>query len=68
VSQGEYINVKEKLSLEKKIIKNSSVSLSPTLNKNKKIKQKTHKLNLKVLKFISFLFVSPIFLSSIFSI
>ena len=47
--EGECINVEEGLSLEEKIVRYSSVSLSHTLDRNKKVKQhirkKTHKPN-----------------------
>jgi len=47
--EGEYINVKEGLSLEREIVRYSSVSLSPTLSRNEKVEQhirkKTHKPN-----------------------
>jgi len=51
--EGECINMEERLSLEGEIVGYSSVSLSPTLGKNEKVKQhikkKTHKHN--VLRF-----------------
>jgi len=47
--EGECINVEERLSLEGKIVRYSSVSLSPTLGRNEKVDQyirkKTHKPN-----------------------
>jgi len=51
--EGEYTNVEEGLSLEGKIVRYPSVSLSATLSRNEKVEQhirkKTHKLN--VLRF-----------------
>jgi len=51
--KGECINVKEGLSLEWRIVRDPSVSLSPTLSRNEKfeqhIRKKTHKPN--VLRF-----------------
>jgi len=47
--RGVCINVEERLSLEGEIVRYSSVSLSPTLSRNEKVKQrirkKTHKPN-----------------------
>jgi len=47
--EGEYINVEEGLTLEGEIVRYPSVSLSPTLSENEKVKKhirkKTHKLN-----------------------
>jgi len=51
--EGEYTNVEEGLSLEGKIVRYPSVSLSATLSRNEKVEQhirkKTHKPN--VLRF-----------------
>jgi len=51
--QGESTNVEEELSLEREIVRYSSVSLSPILSRTEKVEQhirkKTHKLN--VLRF-----------------
>ena len=74
--EGECINVEEGLTLEGEIVRYSSVSLSPTLSRNEKVKQhirkKTHKPNalrfwvegdvipLHGLTLVSFLLISPV--------
>jgi len=41
--EGECINVEEGLSLEGEIVRNPSVSLRPTLNRNEKVEQHIRK-------------------------